>query len=169
MCGGSGVRIHRPRPPRGLSPRVRGKLQNMPPIQQDSGSIPACAGEARLTSMSARPFPVYPRVCGGSAGNPGFPTRTRGLSPRVRGKRAGMPRPGWATRSIPACAGEAPHPRYPPGRAGVYPRVCGGSELTGATAQRGIGLSPRVRGKRCRFRRQSPNSRSIPACAGEAQ
>ena len=49
----------------------------------------------------------------------------------------------------------------------VYPRVCGGNESTHSSTSAGLGLSPRVRGKRVLFAVPAVYRRSIPACAGE--
>ena len=92
----------------GLSPRVRGKRAAFVSWPTRYRSIPACAGEASCAFRAGASAEVYPRVCGGS-----LVTRRRGnggggLSPRVRGKRAGAPGLPAERRSIPACAGEAP-------------------------------------------------------------
>ena len=89
----------------GLSPRMRGNL----PITNRGivrlGSIPAYAGEPRLSAVTQYVRRVYPRVCGGTAAvllpSPG----SGGLSPRMRGNpmAAGA---GGARGSIPAYAGE---------------------------------------------------------------
>ena len=75
--------------------------------QSVMGSIPACAGEAYLALLLAMMVPVYPRVCGGSCRCRGYAGRSRGLSPRVRGKRVAAAALPSFPRSIPACAGEA--------------------------------------------------------------
>ena len=168
VCGGSPRGNADDHALRGLSPRVRGKLNPGRGLVGNAGSIPACAGEACKEPRTACHPEVYPRVCGGSAEGWGRRRHSRGLSPRVRGKRR-LARPGrFGIRSIPACAGEAQ--LYQPGRrqGQVYPRVCGGSLSGGRRPRPSGGLSPRVRGKR-----KSPVSipftfRSIPACAGEA-
>ena len=50
----------------GLSPRVRGNLIWRVERGGDAGSIPACTGEPRPGSWSARAGTVYPRVYGGT-------------------------------------------------------------------------------------------------------
>ena len=50
----------------------------------------------------------------------------------------------------------------------VYPRVCGGSRSSAVSVLRPRGLSPRVRGKRWAWEYKWGETRSIPACAGEA-
>ena len=49
----------------------------------------------------------------------------------------------------------------------VYPRVCGGTANSNPAWVFRWGLSPRVRGNRCRVSRSSGARGSIPACAGE--
>ena len=54
-----------------------------------------------------------------------------------------------AAGSIPACAGEAGGRWLRAVRVWVYPRVCGGSGRAFSASGKFLGLSPRVRGKRC--------------------
>ena len=90
----------------GLSPRVRGNPVYIAKEMTKGGSIPACTGEPRSMSLSARVGRVYPRVYGGTTLCRRFRRSTCGLSPRVRGN------PTWTIarvavlRSIPACTGE---------------------------------------------------------------
>ena len=69
----------------GLSPRVRGNPRPGAQVAGIIGSIPACAGEPRTSISTITDRRVYPRVCGGTGGNPNVRSRSRGLSPRVRG------------------------------------------------------------------------------------
>ena len=64
-------------------------------------------------------------------------------------------KPGYAVLagSIPACAGEAFTCAGKASVVRVYPRVCGGSVLELKLNLIAVGLSPRVRGKRGRYRR----------------
>ena len=168
VCGGSQsprpIGIHRA----GLSPRVRGKQTNANDYSLPDGSIPACAGEATGAGAADSYDAVYPRVCGGSSAAGMQTSPPRGLSPRVRGKRAMMLRNCRRIRSIPACAGEAITCRASGWPLSVYPRVCGGSFRAIRAPCLRIGLSPRVRGKHQVLRGNRRNARSIPACAGEA-
>ncbi len=90
---------------------------------------------------------VYPRVCGGTAPTRAVYCGALGLSPRVRGNRAGV----HSAR----------------GRAAVYPRVCGGTPSPSPSNAAPPGLSPRVRGNRPLPLSRIQVLRSIPACAGE--
>ena len=130
----------------GLSPRVRGNRRNCHVGRCPDRSIPACAGEPCPNDYSIPGRWVYPRVCGGTSPGDHVPNTCSGLSPRVRGNRAGPSIRSPCSRSIPACAGE---PRDLARRATivpVYPRVCGGTDSLSKVS---FGL------------------RSIPACAGE--
>ena len=151
----------------GLSPRVRGKRGRVDEGTKRKRSIPACAGETPPKVLNIRPGRVYPRVCGGNKDAARAFKAGNGLSPRVRGKRAGAAASSGKERSIPACAGETSPGAARCRQCAVYPRVCGGNGWGGrATSCRGVyprvcggnisvpvtripiqGLSPRVRGK----------------------
>ena len=147
VCGGSGRNGGRNDHCGGLSPRVRGKREQVLVFPAGTRSIPACAGEAGLHQLGQPRWPVYPRVCGGSPPTPPYTAAGPGLSPRVRGKPLCAPRPANITRSIPACARESQPPSSMASASPVYPRVCGGSDTGAPQALRDMGLSPRVRGK----------------------
>ena len=118
-----------PRPPPGLSPRVRGNPVCVAALIPTCRSIPACAGEP-MRGFPRAPCPwVYPRVCGGTTRSRSGPSGLFGLSPRVRGNLDGETRRDWSLRSIPACAGEPYAGCGPRPSREVYPRVCGGTEL----------------------------------------
>ena len=91
----------------------------------------------------------------------------KGLSPRVRGNRAGGLRCAGLPGSIPACAGEPNSGVAFSLCGGVYPRVCGGTVIMDTPHWMGWGLSPRVRGNPTPPDAATPPARSIPACAGE--
>ena len=107
-CGGTpggrvdGVRVS------GLSPRMRGNRVPIHLLPLPVGSIPAHAGEPRVSWALNVRSRVYPRACGGTTPRS---TRTRsswGLSPRMRGNhRHGLGHPAHHG-SIPAHAGEPP-------------------------------------------------------------
>ena len=188
MCGGTSTRWARWQRGEGLSPRVRGNHDALTVRKALRGSIPACAGEPRAGSSGVAPQQVYPRACAGEPGRTPWPavagkvyprvcggtvcaatrrSRPTGLSPRVRGNRAGGLRGIVQTGSIPACAGEPSGRQAPPPSTRVYPRVCGGTIRGHRGGIAGGGLSPRVRGNRRGSGGRAPASGSIPACAGE--
>ena len=146
---------------------MRGKPVDDPDRIFCLGSIPACAGETYVRQRRRPHDMVYPRVCGGnSSGRPGRNV-TRGLSPRVRGKRVHELIDISQLRSIPACAGETTAAAAASARARVYPRVCGGNGAPPVQPPWGWGLSPRVRGKPADSALDGAIAMSIPACAGE--
>ena len=151
----------------GLSPRGRGKQDNMTTLEYVGRSIPAWAGETVPLLAKAISHWVYPRVGGGNRRKVKRFIRHNGLSPRGRGKpmvrlcnRAGY-------RSIPAWEGETSGCRGLVRQSGVYPRVGGGNGEHTCYKIRGGGLSPRGRGKLHSILVVSNIPRSIPAWAGE--
>ena len=152
VCGGTNRDTHILARLGGLSPRVRGNRPGYHLSGATIRSIPACAGEPRITPSVAMKAKVYPRVCGGTITMVSAACVFVGLSPRVRGNRRGR----WESRpksgSIPACAGEPMPRRSPCIRLPVYPRVCGGTFVVIPFAAIPLGLSPRVRGNRHRGR-----------------
>ena len=139
-----------------------------------AGSIPACAGEPKISLTAG----VSPSVL-------------HGLSPRVRGNRkfswrlipacAGEPRHNLKAahfRSVYACAGEPTWQVYPRVCGGtrrrlmapdarVYPRVCGGTSFDCVILDRSRWVYPRVCGGTSPFAPAHATRGSIPACAGE--
>ena len=147
VCGGTPSKAVLVSMECGLSPRVRGNPVGPVQVVQVVRSIPACAGEPRGCPPIRWPIAVYPRVCGGTAIRLPRAPPLAGLSPRVRGNRHLMSRPGAWERSIPACAGEPTTTRRGQNDYQVYPRVCGGTASEDQNYRR--------------------NLRSISACAGE--
>ena len=92
-----------------------------------------------------------------------------GSSPRVRGKRTHERGNGPYDGLIPACAGKTFGCIAGRLRARAHPRVCGENrrELNVPTAP--VGSSPRVRGKRRKYRRWGSLCGLIPACAGKTR
>ena len=87
VCGGNPRGAASARGPSGPSPRVRGKRFVERAGAVVVGSIPACAGETRLTWTSAKSARVHPRVCGGNGYRCATARCDCGPSPRVRGKQ----------------------------------------------------------------------------------
>ena len=167
VCGGTAPSPDPGEGGPGLSPRVRGNPAAAPGGTGRAGSIPACAGEPPCIPPHT-PIPaVYPRVCGGTKLRKALRWLTWGLSPRVRGNRGELLRPGRHAGSIPACAGEPGESAPTPASAEVYPRVCGGTYPFIIDISSLRGLSPRVRGNPVSYGHATLHPRSIPACAGE--
>ena len=152
---------------RGLSPRVRGNLKYVMHEMSAQGSIPASAGEPRASWAELNQNGVYPRECGGTVNAPLPRSAQSGLSPRVRGNRAGSGKGKAAAGSIPASAGEPGRWPAPARRWRVYPRECGGTSAISGGRGRCMGLSPRVRGNPGAPACHAAHRGSIPASAGE--
>ena len=138
-------------------------------------NIPAYAGKTRLGACRCRLPAEHPRVCGktcdvnhGGVGLTEHPRvcgenllevrhecRTKGTSPRMRGKRQKSLALLEHTRNIPAYAGKTcPAPTIMQDTA-EHPRVCG-ENLPGTNYHaRHRGTSPRMRGKRLQGNSQS--------------
>ncbi len=167
MCGGNTkapLAVHQVY---GLSPRVRGKLEQIIELLMAYRSIPACAGETAGAVFIGICGEVYPRVCGGNGYTVMGYFMGYGLSPRVRGKQIRLEKHKRVDRSIPACAGETLDDDDDTVRIWVYPRVCGGNKSLRRETVSFAGLSPRVRGKPPKGASMDQFERSIPACAGE--
>ena len=127
VCGGTSWAMTDRQIDQGLSPRVRGNLQEQAQARSRDRSIPACAGEPSSAGPSSFSGSVYPRVCGGTGSGKSWTVAAKGLSPRVRGN----PTSSWwgcvGYGSIPACAGEPSLPPWLDQLHQVYPRVCGGT------------------------------------------
>ena len=120
VCGGTHKPLDCSSLAQGLSPRVRGNRPLAEGHQPDHGSIPACAGEPWAGCRYRHHFRVYPRVCGGTRRFSCLIQFMPGLSPRVRGNRAGGGRNELGPR--------------------VYPRVCGGTSMPASFRAKGTGV-----------------------------
>ena len=167
VCGGTGY-IQRILRKRGrLSPRMRGnRVGTCLPPGRDT-SIPAYAGEPSPGFGKPSSSDVYPRVCGGTDCNLTASSPAGGLSPRMRGNRAGISGSPGNGRSIPAYAGEPEASTPAAALCKVYPRVCGGTLPAPSGLKRVSRLSPRMRGNLCWRSERGARLRSIPAYAGE--
>jgi len=150
---------------RGLSPRVRRYRPHPQKIRAQLGSISACAEVPFAEFRPLRAYPVYLRVCGGTAFGMDDPERLKGLSPRVRRYLEVRRLFPASMGSISACA-EVPFRTstciYPDK---VYLRVCGGTDPGLAFVYHVGGLSPRVRRYLRPFCEAGRGERSISACA----
>ena len=147
-CGGTTSKMRSSAAADGLSPRLRGNLDQFPLVVLTMRSIPAPAGEPWIAAARHFQTWAYPRACGGTSPGGKWPAATKGLSPRLRGNPSRSS--CWATlrRSIPAPAGE-PGLRPLPFLANpVYPRACGGTWAKASSLSCQSGLSPRLRGNR---------------------
>ena len=132
---------------KGSSPRVRGKRQ--------SRSRPWTRRRA------------HPRVCGENCCHLGGPFSRWGSSPRVRGKQRTEEMDPVERRLIPACAGKTFSCEVETRWQEAHPRVCGENLLPRGNVIKGLGSSPRVRGKRYHSLGKWQTWGLIPACAGK--
>ena len=128
VCGGTPCRLGGRKGTRGLSPRVRGNLDETRGGGRGGGTIPACAGEPMLGQSITQRRRDYPRVCGGTVYVPRGLLVAWGLSPRVRGNPPTGALDEAASGTIPACAGEPSVNAQVRPRPRDYPRVCGGTQ-----------------------------------------
>ncbi|OSM00323.1 hypothetical protein MAIT1_00816 [Magnetofaba australis IT-1] len=151
----------------GRSPRGRGKPFGVGQLLNQTGSIPAWAGETQRPQRRIKAVEVDPRVGGGNVKAHSQQYGYRGRSPRGRGKLRLSATYALGRRSIPAWAGETPVSRSPHVFQRVDPRVGGGNcrWQVGFLIRRG--RSPRGRGKRLPAILAGEIQRSIPAWAGE--
>ncbi len=167
MGGGTLRCVNARRVATGLSPRGRGNPSIFWRVPNSTRSIPAWAGEPRVTTPLGSALPVYPRVGGGTPADPDLGMRPLGLSPRGRGNLFPLTSPIYITRSIPAWAGEPPVGGFWGCSRWVYPRVGGGTPDFYQQIVAEEGLSPRGRGNQVIRKPISTLLRSIPAWAGE--
>ncbi len=165
--GGTESGLHRTLNAYGLSPRGRGNQHGHRAHGQRHRSIPARAGEPRMSWPGVVQPEVYPRAGGGTSTRRRADGGLPGLSPRGRGNRHVNGLTLVRCRSIPARAGEPPRSIWHHQRCGVYPRAGGGTTAAAVLSFPGVGLSPRGRGNRCHVGRQGTFLGSIPARAGE--
>ena len=90
-----------------------------------------------------------------------------GLSPRIRGNRAGSARFRPRSGSIPAHTGKPATPRGTVSTSGVYPRAYGETAAKCMASLRVLGLSPRIRGNPRRGPPRRTDPGSIPAHTGK--
>ena len=151
----------------GSSPRVRGKRDDGEAVQVDVRLIPARAGKTYLWRSTNEHGRAHPRACGENIPRPPQSIRSRGSSPRVRGK----PREEAATIDmgglIPARAGKTPLLHLRMLALWAHPRACGENEAGDEKGAVFEGSSPRVRGKQRNRPHQGRTGGLIPACAGK--
>ena len=152
----------------GSSPRVRGTRIQEADRLGPTRFIPACAGNAPTIHGGERAHSVHPRVCGERLGKKLEASDKAGSSPRVRGTHRHCQQIHLVERFIPACAGNAPRASQIPRHRAVHPRVCGERRPAVQRSRVQVGSSPRVRGTQAAALQNPPQSRFIPACAGNA-
>ena len=168
MCGERNPGATMPGLSSGSSPHVRGTLGIGQRHCHPPRFIPACAGNAAMTSSCNRSKSVHPRMCGERRLGLLATLRQHGSSPHVRGTHPVDVGGLEHERFIPACAGNASRCSPCCRTAPVHPRMCG--ERGDVRSERGqvAGSSPHVRGTRGDRELGRLAERFIPACAGNA-
>ena len=151
----------------GLSPHVRGNLFGAPGAGKSLGSIPACTGKPATSLRVSMPAAVYPRMYGETSIAMLQANGPRGLSPHVRGNLLNVSSTWVGVRSIPACTGKPAGVCAAAAGARVYPRMYGETQRMAPAKDRGMGLSPHVRGNQRVARGSKTRRGSIPACTGK--
>ena len=130
-------------------------------------SIPALTGKPNRTrNIPARRW-VYPRAYGETLHLRLHLFAQRGLSPRLRGNRAGGGAVGAGDGSIPALTGKPIAYKFPTPSSGVYPRAYGETSRCCGIRSPPCGLSPRLRGNPVHGPRMTRRFGSIPALTGK--
>ena len=151
----------------GLSPHLRGSRQRADFRHELARPIPAPAGQPFLIAKSKRRTRAYPRTCGAAHVLLALFLHGEGLSPHLRGSRNPLRLAHLGKRPIPAPAGQPSAHRAAAGAPRAYPRTCGAATGIHAGLWREGGLSPHLRGSRCRMAPVPGRCGPIPAPAGQ--
>ncbi len=128
--------------------------------------IPACAGNILVSLMKNPGNAVHPRMCGEHSLPSWESGRATGSSPHVRGTCRFWHPQGLERRFIPACAGNILPASLLSSFPTVHPRMCGEHFPAYFSCGHIIGSSPHVRGTSPVSPEYCPDTRFIPACAG---
>ena len=146
---------------------MRGKLGAQCSRSCTGRNIPAYAGKTPTTPYRRRESEEHPRVCGENKFLFDTTRDSRGTSPRMRGKPGGLVKAKKIVRNIPAYAGKTASLLVLPCLTMEHPRVCGENRRRPSCVSKGLGTSPRMRGKQYRKRERFSRDRNIPAYAGK--
>ena len=151
----------------GSSPRMRGKPGANGAVVMGERIIPAHAGQTPRPRATPTARTDHPRACGAnSAGRPSNILQS-GSSPRMRGKPERLFVRACRPRIIPAHAGQTAPGHRTISRCSDHPRACGANRGTSIECPPTGGSSPRMRGKRQGSDGRRPETRIIPAHAGQ--
>ena len=151
----------------GSSPRMRGKLGRGLRRRRLLRLIPAHAGKTSLLPTRRTNRRAHPRACGENAVADFLNIERMGSSPRMRGKLSRRAFNALGCRLIPAHAGKTTCRTSPPRLLTAHPRACGENETAKSKTARGVGSSPRMRGKPQAIASTMSSPRLIPAHAGK--
>ena len=153
----------------GSSPRMRGKPGVAWQARELTRIIPAHAGQTDAGAGWAHGSPDHPRACGANVLSICRQTGKTGSSPRMRGKREGVPLADDRLRIIPAHAGQTPQHSLAHAVTPDHPRACGANSSEFHLTLPPSGSSPRMRGKHHDNDDPEPPLRIIPAHAGQTR
>ena len=128
--------------------------------------IPADAGSTSLMPYFYERKPDHPRGCGEHGLGAWSLVSTVGSSPRMRGALAHRASSTGRIRIIPADAGSTDSAAARKIHTRDHPRGCGEHPVSGQSANRGVGSSPRMRGAHDTGSVVTVDMRIIPADAG---
>ena len=154
---------------RGSSPRMRGTRSLSGGSKSSQRIIPADAGNTAPCPIPITVSQDHPRGCGEHSSPGSVGRRPWGSSPRMRGTPVTATVGHDENRIIPADAGNTRILSGSGARSGDHPRGCGEhiESLTAALCK--PGSSPRMRGTPSPEAPRKPDSRIIPADAGNTR
>ena len=129
-------------------------------------TIPAYAGNTRVSRLLPGLRWDHPRVCGEHCWHSAGFSLVVGSSPRVRGTQLLLRVLGRRAGIIPACAGNTRSPERTRACGRDHPRVCGEHSKLDVTVDEIEESSPRVRGTLQAVEARRAEQGIIPACAG---
>ena len=152
----------------GSSPHTRGTQDGRLSSLMENRFIPAYAGNAESGAQLPISAAVHPRIRGERRAHERAAPWRFGSSPHTRGTRGQHHSASDGLRFIPAYAGNALGRIDQPEDGPVHPRIRGERHLELNMNNIELGSSPHTRGTRIDADRYRPNTRFIPAYAGNA-
>ena len=153
----------------GSSPRMRGTLNPATPEVDQTGIIPAHAGNTQCIRLPRMERRDHPRACGEHVDGASHDVGAEGSSPRMRGTPFPHLRFVVPVGIIPAHAGNTSRPCMMPSLVQDHPRACGEHPYHALACSLRRGSSPRMRGTRGHVRSNGEVGGIIPAHAGNTQ
>ena len=151
----------------GPSPRIRGKSRGRHAADLCSGTIPANTGKMKCWSAPIFSCRDHPREYGENWTNQRVCRRSRGPSPRIRGKWLMCLLCAMRGGTIPANTGKMPMIRRSARMVWDHPREYGENTMAELTIDIEEGPSPRIRGKYKAREVAEFGERTIPANTGK--
>ena len=166
-CGATPKSKFMPRYPTGTSPHLRGNRPCAWRGEQDTGDIPAPAGQPSGYHPTYLFRGGHPRTCGATCRSQVQCAPQGGTSPHLRGNHQYDARRWLAVGDIPAPAGQPPEPLVPLVSITGHPRTCGATGGSGKHIPPASGTSPHLRGNQYLAPDAGPLAGDIPAPAGQ--